>query len=101
MSRRILIMAVAVLIAFAGGLGLEADRTILAQDATPAAEPVVVIVDAMPEYLAVEIVPNVVAAPAVMELVRVTLAPGAVLAFPERRDSEPMILVEAGTMTAR
>ncbi|MDQ3694489.1 MAG: hypothetical protein M3464_12810 [Chloroflexota bacterium] len=100
MLHRVLALVLAVLIAFVGLLGLDDNRTIVAQDATPAAEPEVVLVDAMPEYLAVEIAETIPAPPAVLVLLRVTLESGAVRAFTAQRETAPLVLVEAGTMTA-
>jgi mannose-6-phosphate isomerase-like protein (cupin superfamily) len=100
MLYRLLTLILAVLIGNGGMIGSGWGRIAAAQEGTPAATPEVVIVDAIPEYFAVEIAQTIPAPPAVLVLLRLTLEPGAVRAFPAVRETASLVLVEAGTMTS-
>lgn len=89
-------MVSTVLLALAGG-------AMTAQERTPPAEPGEF---ALPEGitrepLALDVTETLPAAPAAMEMLRFTFAPGAVMQLPAESPSTALVYVEAGTLTAR
>ena len=82
---------------------LTAGRSITAQVATPppAAEGVVLPAGVTAERLAAGLAEPLPPAPAVVELVRFTFAPGAVVVLPEESPSLALVYVEAGVLRVR
>lgn len=97
MYRRALLAVTALLAAGTRG----GPRRAAAQEATPAAEPEVVIVDAVPEYQVVEVVDRMPSPPATLSLSRYRIGPGQQAEVFGERELGPVILVEAGSLTAR
>jgi quercetin dioxygenase-like cupin family protein len=89
------IVVVALLATLTGG-------SLNAQEGTPAAEEAFMLPEGVTaEPLAGAVTQIVPPAPALMELIRFTFEPGAVLHLPEESPSTALVYVEAGTLTAR